>query len=132
MRRAVDEAISSRTTRSFSRRVLLVEHVLANDPDVRGPVLDKDGHVGGPADYELGPLGPVEQPPPVLPQDPDGHPGRPQSQERVLEDGPLRDSHPQAPHASTRPATASGTKISGSPPSAVAGLMPSPPGGPPH
>src|SRR5215207_3142313 len=39
---------------------LLIEHVLADDADVRGPILDEDGHVGGPADDKLGTFGLVD------------------------------------------------------------------------
>src|SRR5215218_7845620 len=39
---------------------LLIEHVLADDADVRGPILDEDGHVRGPADDKLCTFGPVD------------------------------------------------------------------------
>src|SRR5918998_3397931 len=48
---------------------LLIEHILTDYPDVRGTVLDEDGHVGRPADDKLGTSGPVDEPPPILAED---------------------------------------------------------------
>src|SRR5918994_153625 len=48
---------------------LLIEHILTDYPDVRGTVLDEDGHVGRAADDKLGTSGPVDEPPPVLAED---------------------------------------------------------------
>src|SRR5918995_1358705 len=54
---------------------LLIEHVLADDAYIRSPVLDEDGHVGGPANDKLGTLGPVDEPSPVLPENASREPG---------------------------------------------------------
>ena len=55
---------------------------------------------------------PVEEPPAVLPQDLDRHPGRLEGGEGVVEDRTLRHRDPQPPHGSTALAT---DEIAGSP-----------------
>src|SRR5215210_6425443 len=85
-------------------RLLLLKDVLADDADVRRPVLDVDRHVGRPADDEPCTLGLVGELAAVLPQDVHRQPGPAQSSQGVLEDGPLRHRHPQqvAPRAHRR------------------------------
>src|SRR5215204_2731127 len=79
-------------------RPLLVEHVLADDPDIRGPIFDEDGHIGGPADDKLDALGPVDEPPPVLANDGRGEPCPLERHERIGEDGALRHGDAQPAH----------------------------------
>src|ERR687890_266639 len=85
--------------------LLLIEHVLADDADVRGPVLDEDGHVGGPADDKLCTFGPVDEPPPVLPDHASREPGPLQGRERISEDSALGHGDAQPAHGSTILAT---------------------------
>src|SRR5829696_1761869 len=85
--------------------LLLIEHVLADDADVRGPILDEDGHVRGPADDKLGTFGLVDEPPPVLPENTGRETGPLQRLKRVSEDGALGHGDAQPAHGSTVLAT---------------------------
>src|SRR5215218_8123790 len=87
---------------------LLIEHVLADDADVRGPILDEDGHVRGPADDKLGTFGLVDEPPAVLPDHASREPGLLERRERVSEDSALGYGDAQPAHGSTILATDSG------------------------
>src|SRR5215210_660413 len=109
----------------YDVRPLLVEHVLADDTDVGGAVLDEDGHVGGPADDKLGVLCRVYEPASVLPDEGCRQPGPLERGERVGEDGAFRHGDPQPAQESTVLATDSGLIKTNSPAgSAVASLMP--------
>src|SRR5215203_4748867 len=88
--------------------LLLIDHVLADDADVRGPILDEDGHVGGPADDKLGTFCLVDEPPPVLPYHASRKPAPLERRERVSEDSTLGHGDAQPAHESTIPATDSG------------------------
>src|SRR5215211_1487867 len=104
---------------------LLVEHVLADDTDVGGPVLDEDRHVGGPADYKLGAFCPVDEPSPVLAHDGRGEPCPLERNECFGEDSALRHGDTQPAHGSTVLAAASGLMKTNSPAgSVVASLTP--------
>src|SRR5919112_4094990 len=110
--------------------LLLIEHVLADDADVRGPILDEDGHVGGPADDKLGTFCLVDEPPPVLPHHASGEPAPLERRERVSEDSTLGHGDAQPAHGSTIPATDSGLmKTNFAAGSAAAILTPPPSGG---
>src|SRR5215210_6629094 len=105
--------------------LLLIEHVLADDADVRGPILDEDGHVGGPADDKLGTFCLVDEPPPVLPYHASRKPAPLERRERVSEDSTLGHGDAQPAHESTIPATDSGLmKTNSAAGSAVAILTP--------
>src|ERR671916_619301 len=79
---------------------LLIEHVLADDADVRGPVLDEDGHIGGPADDKFGTFCPVDEPSPVLAENASRESGHLQRRERVSEDSALGHGDAQSAHGS--------------------------------
>src|ERR671921_2980568 len=85
--------------------LLLIEHVLADDADVRGPILDEDGHVGGRADDKLGTFCLVDEPPPVLPENASREPGPLERRERLSEDSALGHGDAQPAHGSTVLAT---------------------------
>src|SRR5918994_1839561 len=106
-------------------RPLLVEYVLADDPDVGGTVLDEDGYVGGPAHDKFVVLRRVNEPAPVLADEGRGQPRPLERGERVGEDGAFRHGDPQPAQESTVLATDSGLIKTNSPAgSVVASLTP--------
>src|SRR5215210_8907149 len=111
----------------YDVRPLFVEHVFADDTDVGGPVLDEDGHVGGPADDKLGVLCRVYEPAPVLSHEGRREPGPLERGERVGEDGALRHGDPQPAQGSTVLATDSGLMKTNSPAGCVVASL-TPPG----
>src|SRR5215212_6306936 len=95
-------------------RPLLLQNVLADDADVRCPILYEDRHVGRTAHDELCSFSLVEELAIVLPQNLYRQPGPPKRPQSVLEDVTFRHRHTQVlPHAhraaspSTFPATSS-------------------------
>src|SRR5215210_1084874 len=111
----------------YDVRPLFVEHVFADDTDVGRPVLDEDGHVGGPADDKLGVLCRVYEPAPVLSHEGRREPGPLERGERVGEDGALRHGDPQPAQGSTVLATDSGLMKTNSPAGCVVASL-TPPG----
>src|SRR5829696_6411846 len=75
-------------------RLLLLQHILAHDADVRRPVLYEDRHVRGPAHDKLRLASLVDQLAAVLPQHLHRQPGPLERPQSVLKDGALRHRHP--------------------------------------
>ncbi len=113
-----DHAARTRTEvfEFYDVRSLLFQDVLPDDPKISRPVLDEDRNVRGPTDNELHALGPIHQPPPIVPQYLHRQPGSPERPHGVLEDRAFRNCDPEPPHESTFLATSAALKISNSSP----------------